>query len=299
MASLLPGLADTDPKRLSKHVVVNESIHRHQQQQARCAAAVNQIYALERERDEILEELNRWRLGAGHDRLGGQPYTARPRLEETIRSGLLDSEVYGHFDTVLEDTHDDSEEAMGIDNAPNAPRPVPNPERSPSGDASDALPLGSARLDVPGTQTQPDLQQRRTGLVGSWGAIDASHITQPMPTSLPGSIQNLAASSLIPDVGPPGRYPPSRDNGAILNTVELPILNGQLGIEDAVPVDFTVDSTHIDYGPSPSLPFLDPNEHLDDVEFDGQGIVPSYMSAIDGSYNGTQIPLYGSNGWAS
>lgn len=58
MASLLPGLADTDPKRLSKHVVVNESIHRHQQQQARCAAAVNQIYALERERDEILEELN-------------------------------------------------------------------------------------------------------------------------------------------------------------------------------------------------------------------------------------------------
>ncbi|KAK1710000.1 uncharacterized protein BDZ83DRAFT_561321, partial [Colletotrichum acutatum] len=65
LAGQLPVLADTDPERLSKHVVVNESIARHKLLENRCVDALRDIESLLRERDELLAEINVWRGNAG------------------------------------------------------------------------------------------------------------------------------------------------------------------------------------------------------------------------------------------
>ncbi|KAI1441920.1 hypothetical protein F5Y02DRAFT_274184 [Annulohypoxylon stygium] len=57
LASFLPTLSDMDPNRLSKHIVVHESIERHREQN-------RHIQELQRERDDLLAEVNRWRAGA-------------------------------------------------------------------------------------------------------------------------------------------------------------------------------------------------------------------------------------------
>ncbi|KAK1978323.1 hypothetical protein LZ30DRAFT_663451, partial [Colletotrichum cereale] len=65
LAGYLPILADKDPKHLSKHVVVSESIARHKLLESRCVEALREIESLVRERDELLAEVNTWRRGAG------------------------------------------------------------------------------------------------------------------------------------------------------------------------------------------------------------------------------------------
>ncbi|KAF4970367.1 hypothetical protein FZEAL_10059 [Fusarium zealandicum] len=57
-AGHLPTLADSDPQRLSKHIVVEEGIARCQTLQQRCLDALGDIRALIRERDELLTEVN-------------------------------------------------------------------------------------------------------------------------------------------------------------------------------------------------------------------------------------------------
>ncbi|KAL1908052.1 hypothetical protein Sste5344_006050 [Sporothrix stenoceras] len=58
LAELLPNLEDADASRLSKHMVVHESISRHHEQ-------MRAIDALTRERDELRAEVTRWRAQAG------------------------------------------------------------------------------------------------------------------------------------------------------------------------------------------------------------------------------------------
>ena len=58
-------MAETDPSRLSKHVVLEESIARHKIQDTRCLAAFQHIQALTQERDELLAEVNEWRARCG------------------------------------------------------------------------------------------------------------------------------------------------------------------------------------------------------------------------------------------
>ncbi|UQC88991.1 uncharacterized protein CLUP02_14518 [Colletotrichum lupini] len=84
LAGQLPVLADTDPERLSKHVVVNESIARHKLLENRCVDALRDIESLLRERDELLAEINVWRGNAG----------ASSRLPKSISNiaGLMKTE---------------------------------------------------------------------------------------------------------------------------------------------------------------------------------------------------------------
>ncbi|KAI0189981.1 hypothetical protein EV127DRAFT_97497 [Xylaria flabelliformis] len=65
LASLLPTLADTEPQRLSKHVVVDESITVIRSQHEQIKTMTECLKAVETERDELLAELGHWRSGAG------------------------------------------------------------------------------------------------------------------------------------------------------------------------------------------------------------------------------------------
>ncbi|KAI8950025.1 hypothetical protein F4801DRAFT_579802 [Xylaria longipes] len=65
LASLLPALADTEPQRLSKHVVVDEGITVIRSQHEQIKTMTERLEAVETERDELLAELNHWRSGAG------------------------------------------------------------------------------------------------------------------------------------------------------------------------------------------------------------------------------------------
>ncbi|OHE99297.1 hypothetical protein CORC01_05338 [Colletotrichum orchidophilum] len=84
LAGQLPVLADTDPERLSKHVVVNQSIARHKLLESRCIDALRAIESLLRERDELLAEVNSWRRTAG----------ANPQLPKSLSNvaGLIQTE---------------------------------------------------------------------------------------------------------------------------------------------------------------------------------------------------------------
>ena len=61
----MPILAETEPQRLSKHVVINESIARHKHLRSTCVCALESIRALIQERDELLVEVNAWRNSTG------------------------------------------------------------------------------------------------------------------------------------------------------------------------------------------------------------------------------------------
>ncbi|KAI1751329.1 hypothetical protein F4782DRAFT_191076 [Xylaria castorea] len=65
LASLLPALADTEPQRLSKHVVVDAGITVIRSQHEQIKTMTERLDAVETERDELLAELNHWRSGAG------------------------------------------------------------------------------------------------------------------------------------------------------------------------------------------------------------------------------------------
>lgn len=61
----MPTLASVEPQKLSKHVVIEESIARHEQLEASCIEALGMVQALAKEREELLAEVNTWRAGAG------------------------------------------------------------------------------------------------------------------------------------------------------------------------------------------------------------------------------------------
>ncbi|KAH8171230.1 hypothetical protein LIA77_07997 [Sarocladium implicatum] len=65
LANLIPALQSTDTNRLSKHVVLDESIALHRVEQQKLKAIVQQVDTLLEEREELLTEVNRWRAGAG------------------------------------------------------------------------------------------------------------------------------------------------------------------------------------------------------------------------------------------
>lgn len=65
LAGEIPSLQQTDPNRLSKHVVLDESTSLHRTQKSEITTSLSQINALLAERDDLLAEVNRWRLGAG------------------------------------------------------------------------------------------------------------------------------------------------------------------------------------------------------------------------------------------
>ncbi|KND86763.1 hypothetical protein TOPH_08615 [Tolypocladium ophioglossoides CBS 100239] len=67
LASLVPSLRGLEPNRLSKHVVINESIALLQTKQQKATGSPETVDALLAEREELLAELNTWRASAGLD----------------------------------------------------------------------------------------------------------------------------------------------------------------------------------------------------------------------------------------
>ncbi|KAK7423652.1 hypothetical protein QQX98_000842 [Neonectria punicea] len=85
LAGQIPALAGCDPQRLSKHIVVEESITRCQTLHRRCLDALGDIRALLQERDEILAEVNTRR------QLEGTPLRA-PQAVDLHLDGLVELE---------------------------------------------------------------------------------------------------------------------------------------------------------------------------------------------------------------
>ncbi|KAK5994339.1 hypothetical protein PT974_04813 [Cladobotryum mycophilum] len=90
LANLVPSLGTTDPSRLSKHVVIDESIALHKEQQRKISRSLQDINMMLADRDEILAELNTWRTGAGlearqpgfvPDNIEGAQDSTGPQLE--------------------------------------------------------------------------------------------------------------------------------------------------------------------------------------------------------------------------
>lgn len=79
LSKLTPSLKDVDPSKLSKHVVLDESIALHKSQQQKLSASMRQVDSLLAERDEILAELNQWRSSFG---LNPRQPTALPPMPE-------------------------------------------------------------------------------------------------------------------------------------------------------------------------------------------------------------------------
>ncbi|KAL2204354.1 hypothetical protein CC79DRAFT_1372362 [Sarocladium strictum] len=99
LANLIPALQATDTNRLSKHVVLDESISLHKVEQQRLQALMQQVEFLVEEREELLTEVNRWRAGSG---LGAREGRALEPLPEPNTSPAEHTSI----DQALHDTED-------------------------------------------------------------------------------------------------------------------------------------------------------------------------------------------------
>ncbi|TFA97743.1 hypothetical protein CCMA1212_010490 [Trichoderma ghanense] len=81
LAGLIPSLRSTDPNRLSKHVVIDQSVALHKAEQQQIAESLDKINRLVAERDHLLSELNTWRLNAGLE--ARQPQVTEDDTEAT------------------------------------------------------------------------------------------------------------------------------------------------------------------------------------------------------------------------
>ncbi|KAJ8131482.1 hypothetical protein O1611_g2142 [Lasiodiplodia mahajangana] len=102
LASLLPALADTEPQRLSKHVVVDESIAFIRSQHEQIRTATEHLETVRTERDELLAELNHWR-----SRAGIQPRQANTINQPPIHHGdtsVTPEAILGAVPTALQHT---------------------------------------------------------------------------------------------------------------------------------------------------------------------------------------------------
>ncbi|RWA07356.1 hypothetical protein EKO27_g7741, partial [Xylaria grammica] len=127
LASLLPALAETEPQRLSKHVVVDESITFIKAQHEQIRTVTEHLETVKTERDELLAELNHWRGGAGIE----------PRQANTIRQPAIHHRdtsapsdvILGTVPTALQPTespmHIIGEAAAPFANALHEPNPTP------------------------------------------------------------------------------------------------------------------------------------------------------------------------------
>ncbi|KAG4435589.1 hypothetical protein IFR05_008935 [Cadophora sp. M221] len=93
LARLLPGLAHS--RRLSKSIIVHESIEHLQTQRAMCLAAAIEIQNILAENLELIAEVNRWRgQFPGIEKSTCQP---RPLGEAVVSLMKLDQDVFGTF----------------------------------------------------------------------------------------------------------------------------------------------------------------------------------------------------------
>ncbi|PVH77602.1 hypothetical protein DL98DRAFT_266429 [Cadophora sp. DSE1049] len=91
LARLLPALAPC--RRLSKSIIVHESIEHLQEQRAMCLAAASEVQALLAENLELIAEVNRWREQFS-DRSPCQPMPLGEGVTALLK---VDQEVFGTF----------------------------------------------------------------------------------------------------------------------------------------------------------------------------------------------------------
>ncbi|KAI1184337.1 hypothetical protein F5B17DRAFT_84782 [Nemania serpens] len=102
LASLLPALADTEPQRLSKHVVVDESIAFIKSQHEQIRAITEHLETAKTERDELLVELNHWRSGVGIEPRQANPISQPPLQHGDTSAGA--EIILGVVPTALQHT---------------------------------------------------------------------------------------------------------------------------------------------------------------------------------------------------
>ncbi|KAL7920728.1 hypothetical protein ACQKWADRAFT_153649 [Trichoderma austrokoningii] len=98
LASLIPSLQSTDPNRLSKHVVIDQSVALHKVEQQKIVESDQKLHRLVAERDELLSELNTWRLNAGLEILQARviaddPETASMPITNEVDNAMLRSSI--------------------------------------------------------------------------------------------------------------------------------------------------------------------------------------------------------------
>ncbi|KAI1160358.1 hypothetical protein F5B18DRAFT_513253 [Nemania serpens] len=136
LASLLPALADTEPQRLSKHVVVDESIAFIKSQHEQIRAITEHLETAKTERDELLVELNHWRSGVGIEPRQANPIS-QPPLQHGD-TGAASEIILGAVPTALQHT-DSPMPIIGeatpsfITNSLHEPNPPPLPTGSNAG----------------------------------------------------------------------------------------------------------------------------------------------------------------------
>ncbi|KAI0427642.1 hypothetical protein F5Y09DRAFT_344444 [Xylaria sp. FL1042] len=127
LASLLPALADTEPQRLSKHVVVDESITFIRAQHDQIRTITEHLETVKTERDELLAELNHWRGGAGME-----PRQANTITQPTVHHGdasTTSEAILGAVPAALQPTDAPMHligEAAAFANAVHEPDPPPS-----------------------------------------------------------------------------------------------------------------------------------------------------------------------------
>ncbi|KAI1118523.1 hypothetical protein F5Y14DRAFT_217453 [Nemania sp. NC0429] len=146
LASLLPALADTEPQRLSKHVVVDESIAFIRSQHEQIRAITEHLETAKTERDELLVELNHWRSGVGIDPRQANainhppppPPPPPPQLRHGDTTSAVPEIIMGAVPTVLQQ-HAESPMAIIGEATPSFianPLHEPNPPSLPPGSSA-------------------------------------------------------------------------------------------------------------------------------------------------------------------
>lgn len=187
MAANLPALADTDPQRLSKHVVVTESIARHKLLENRCIDALRGIQALMQERDELLAELNSWRRNTGAS-------ARQPRRVVANIDGLVETEKdtqrHASAARVGETTRKSSEQSWG-----------PSDEQGQSGVTSNER--SEEASQVPRVLPSEPAQDARTVSDLDSLLLDTSwaQVTQSQPGDFPAETASMANLVVMPDQG--------------------------------------------------------------------------------------------------
>lgn len=107
LARLLPGLASHH--RLSKSIIVHESIAHHKKQRAAQLTAAREIRCLLSEREELLAEVNDWRTRFSH--VGTELRQGRQLDEDALDLLNVENEEFGKFPHGFGDNRPSDEEA--------------------------------------------------------------------------------------------------------------------------------------------------------------------------------------------
>ncbi|KAI1812638.1 hypothetical protein GGS20DRAFT_523035 [Poronia punctata] len=230
LASLLPALADTEPQRLSKHVVVDESITFIKSQQERISTVTDHLEAVKKERDQLMAELNQWRGGAGIEtrQVAGINQAAVHHSDASVGSDT----IMGAVPTTLRSVNPPIP-IIG-EAAPPFVSSAPNPAALPPDASVSGLPWESFDSRIHNYETHTNHTQqaesRPDNSMGSPGSVQiASYQTSRSPPNLP---QFNTAHEHHDPVFMPFQTQPSFNPGSFQGA---PFMQNPLPLQDYIP----------------------------------------------------------------